>query len=133
MNEGLTNGSLIRLTAPAQVVGQRSSQDIVQDKSFAYSILPKRMMGFEYFSPFDGRLSLFSLNSGTTVNIQNIDGTNLIQSIDGSTLTIDVKIGSYINTSYPTLGVFFSNNEGFPLLWRYQGTYMANHIISVVI
>ena len=92
MNEGLTNGSLIRLTAPAQVVGQRSSQDIVQDKSFSYSILPKRMMGFEYFSPFDGRLSLFSLNSGTTVNIQNIDGTNLIQLIpDGSTLTIDVK------------------------------------------
>ena len=137
LNEGLTNGSLIRLTAPAQVVGQRSSQDIVQDISFAYSILPKRMMGFEYFSPFDGRLSLFSLNSGTTVNIQNIDGTNLIQLIpDGSTLTIDVKIGSYINTSYPTLGVFYSNDEGFsasmavPRYLHGQSYYFSGDITS---
>lgn len=108
---GLTNGSLIRLTAPAQVVGARESQDIFTDDSFSYSILPARMMGFEFFSPFDGFIAVFTNTQYTKVNLVTSSGevrTNTMI-IPGSK-SFSVQAGEYINTSQPVIAAFYTSS-----------------------
>ncbi len=112
-NFGLTNGSLIRTTSPVQIVGQRSTEDIFTDSSFGYSILPRRMMGFEYFAPFDGEISILSLDPGAEVQIQSLSGSHRVEvlSLPARPVSISISKGDYINSSYPTLGAFYSDTE----------------------
>ncbi len=104
---GLTNGSLIITVGPAQVVGMRDNQDIYSDISFSYSILPARMMGYEYISPFDGYLSAFTRSQST--ELRTSDGRFVV--VDPfTTVTIPVKSGEYINSTQPILGAFYSQD-----------------------
>jgi hypothetical protein len=108
-NPGLTNGSLIRLTSPAQVVGFRGNEDILSDNSFSYSILPARMMGFEFKAPFDGYISVVSRTMGTEINIQNeFDYSSHELGTPIATGTFPVNRGDYINSTQPIIAAFYS-------------------------
>jgi len=113
-NRGLTNGSLIRTTAPVQMTGQRVNEDIYSDHSFAYTILPRRMMGFEYYAPFDGSLSILSLNQQTEVRVTRAGGETSTYdlTIPAETVTVPVHRGDYINSSNPTVGAFYTTQDG---------------------
>ncbi|MHA2402027.1 MAG: CARDB domain-containing protein, partial [Candidatus Kariarchaeaceae archaeon] len=111
-NRGLTNGSRIRTTSPVLVSGQRTTEDIYYDHSFAYSILSSRMMGFEYTSPFDGFISLVSLSQGTVINVKHPGEFSQDRDVLGSTITLAVKEGTYINSTRPTNAAFISYTEG---------------------
>ena len=105
---GLTNGSLIITVGPAQVVGMRDTQDILSDTSFSYSILPARMMGFEYISPFDGYFSVFTRSQNT--ELRTSEGDFYIADPFEST-TIPVHSGEYINSTQPIIGAFYSQDN----------------------
>ncbi len=112
-NIGLTNGSLIRSTAPLLVTGQRLTQDIYSDNSFAYSILPSRMMAFEFKAPFDGWLSIFT-QQPVEVRLDNpsLDFPKKFFSQGGIMPAISVREGDYINSTEPMLGAFISYTNG---------------------
>ncbi len=107
---GLTNGSLIRLSSPAQVTVLRDTEDKDRDISFAYSVMPDRMRGFEYRAPFDGYVSVFTEDQLTFVNVVHQNGSTVTETITApfTTKTIPVSYGAYINTTKPTLVAFFS-------------------------
>ncbi len=113
-NRGLTNGSLIRTTSPALVTGQRQTEDIYTDNSFAYSILSARMMGYEYKAPFDGWISLVTTSPSTTINIANPSKHARPWPISPGeiTITLPVQEGAYINSTNPTNAAFISSEEG---------------------
>ncbi len=114
-NEGLTNGSVISTTAPALVVGQRLSQDIIEDKSFAYSILSDRMMGFEFIAPEDGYFNFLSSSSNVQINIDNPNVEAVLTetiAIPFTTVEIKVDKGTYINSTGPMNGAFISYKDG---------------------
>jgi hypothetical protein len=113
-NRGLTNGSLIRTTSPVLVSGQRTTEDIFHDHSFAYSILSSRMMGFEYTSPFNGFISLVSVSQDTTINIKHPGEISIDWDIPigQSTITLAVKEGTHINSTRPTNAAFISYLDG---------------------
>lgn len=110
---GLTNGSLIRLTAPAQVVVHRLTQDVENDKSFAYTVLPDRMRGYEYRAPFDGYVTVFTEDQLTEVNFRFPNGSTkqgmIFQPFDPQTFPI--AKGTYINTTKATTVTFFSPDD----------------------
>ncbi|MHA2249520.1 MAG: CARDB domain-containing protein [Candidatus Kariarchaeaceae archaeon] len=114
ISPGLTNGSLIRTTSPVLIVGQRLTSDIFTDQSFAYSMLSSRMMGFEYIAPFDGWISLITNTANTVVNVANPSELSIPWRIPlgESTISIPVKEGSYINSTYPTNAAFISYSDG---------------------
>lgn len=107
---GLTNGSLIRLTSPAQVVVHRLTDDISEDKSFAYTVFPDRMRGFEYRAPFDGYATVFTEDQLTNVNFLFPNGTSLTRTIfqPFAPQTYPVVKGTYINTTEFTTVTFYS-------------------------
>ncbi|MCH8908967.1 MAG: hypothetical protein IH840_17930 [Candidatus Heimdallarchaeota archaeon] len=113
-NLGLTNGSLIRTSSPILITGQRLTEDILSDQSFAYSILSDRMMGFEYRAPFDGYISAISLRANTRVFVQNPGSTAFsgVISLGGTTVTLPVKKGAYINSTEPINAAFLSYSDG---------------------
>jgi hypothetical protein len=111
-NRGLTNGSRIRTTSPVLVSGQRTTEDIYHDRSFGYSILSSRMMGFEYTSPFDGFISLVSLSQDTVIKVKHPGEFSQDRDILGSTITLAVKEGTYINSTRPTNAAFISYADG---------------------
>ncbi len=140
-SRGLTNGSLIRLTSPAQVFVHRSSQDDFADKSFGYTVLPDRMRGFEYKSPFDGYAVVFTEDSLTTVNFAFPNDTFKKEQIfrPFSTQIYPVTRGTYINTSEPTTVTFYSPNEstgyvatmGVPKFLRGNRYVIPNHLYDL--
>ena len=113
-NQGLTNGSRIRATSPMLVVGHRTNEDIFSDTSFAYSILIDRMMGFQFVSPVDGWISVFTLTSNTRIDVKNSEDQIIPTTINSasSARAIQVKKGDFINASAPITGAFISYNNG---------------------
>ena len=107
---GLQNGSYITTSAPAQVVGKRFIQDIERDISFSYTILPARMMGFEFRAPFDGIISIFTQSANTTIHTEGAPSGGY-QLGQFTTIELEVKESQYINSSQPTLGAFYSDDS----------------------
>ncbi|MDH5403837.1 MAG: hypothetical protein OEY49_15175, partial [Candidatus Heimdallarchaeota archaeon] len=115
VNTGLTNGSLIRvLQIPAQVVGHRSTEDVYSDNSFSYTVLPNRMLGFEFISPLSGIISVIGLQAGTEVVITHPDeeyGTSSFIFDPSDPLVLNVVEGSIIVSTYPITGAFYHSSS----------------------
>ncbi|MHA2101179.1 MAG: CARDB domain-containing protein [Candidatus Kariarchaeaceae archaeon] len=113
-NPGLTNGSLIRATTPLLVVGHRTSEDIYSDNSFAYSILIDRMMGFQFISPVNGWISVFTLTQNAQILIPDGKGNSIPINIlaGGSNEAIPVRKGDFINSTVPVNAAFISYENG---------------------
>lgn len=113
-NQGLTNGSMIRSTSPMLVVGHRTNEDIFRDSSFAYSVLIDRMMGFQFLSPIDGWINVFTLTSNTRIDVKNSNNQIIPSRIDNAYTTdaIPVRKGDFINSSAPVSGAFISYQNG---------------------
>lgn len=114
-NAGLKNGSFVRTTSPALVIGQRLTQDIYSDQSFSYSILSDRMMGFEFIAPANGYINVMSSLFGATINVDNPSAEILTTrsiNIPFEPIEFRVEKGAYINGTGPLSGAFISYEDG---------------------
>ena len=127
---GLTNGSFITTTAPCQVIGERYTEDIGVDRSFSYTILPARMMGFEYRAPFDGSASIYTRSINTTLRFAGVITPVFLPQFQ--VVAVTVTEGQYFNATTPVLVAFYSTDGpgvsatlGVPSFLRGQ-SYLLN-------